>query len=197
MKIYFDGGSWCWGSELEQPFISRYSKIISDKLGAEEYNISRRGGSNTMMERQLLVNHKNIKEFDLAIIQMVYPRRNEYYSREKKFFVPNAEFKGRYDNLIVKNEKDLIRKAWLNFYKYIYEDEYGFAYEEMHATAIRSFCKLNGVPLILCTTKKKHKCQTKYDIYCHDVPKAKNGHPNEEGHVLHALMMLDFYENLL
>ena len=41
MKIYFDGCSWTWGAELKDPYQSRYSKIISDKLGAEEYNISK------------------------------------------------------------------------------------------------------------------------------------------------------------
>ena len=35
MKIYFDGGSWCWGSELEDPTQSRYSKIICDHYGID------------------------------------------------------------------------------------------------------------------------------------------------------------------
>ena len=60
MKIYFDGCSWTWGAELEDPYQSRFSKIISDKLGAEEYNISKRGASNHRIVRQLLVDHKNL-----------------------------------------------------------------------------------------------------------------------------------------
>ena len=55
MKIYFDGCSWTWGAELKDPYQSRYSKIISDKLGAEEYNISKCGASNNRITRQLLV----------------------------------------------------------------------------------------------------------------------------------------------
>ena len=84
MKIYFDGGSWCWGSELEDPTQSRYSKIICDHYGIDEYNISKRGACNSRLTRQLLVDHKNIKEFDLVIIQLTYPQRQEYYDKEKK-----------------------------------------------------------------------------------------------------------------
>ena len=58
MKIYFDGCSWTEGAELKDPHQSRYSKIICDKLGAEEYNISKSGAGNDRMVRQLLVDHK-------------------------------------------------------------------------------------------------------------------------------------------
>ena len=212
MKIYFDGGSWCYGSELLNRDESRFSKIVCNKLGAEEYNISQPGGSNAMMERHLLVDHKNIKEFDLVIIQMVYPDRNEYYDRYKKKFEPNANFGGR-TSLVTPREKimvsdkkeviDLTKKAWLDYYKYIYEDEYGIEYEEMHATAIRSYCKCNNVPLILGTMKKKQrftKFKTKYDLYFNSpdnrVPRASNNHPNEEGHAIHAQMILDYINGL-
>ena len=106
MKIYFDGGSWCYGSELLDRNKSRYSKIVCDKLGAEEYNISQPGGSNAMMERHLLVDHKNIKEFDLVIIQMVYPDRTEYYDRYKKSL-------NRMQILVVKIVlSHLVKKLW-------------------------------------------------------------------------------------
>ena len=86
MKIYFDGGSWTWGAELEDPYNSRYSKIVSDKLGAEEYNISKKGASNFRIVRQLLVDHKNISEFDLVVIKLTIPSRMEYYDKSFKKF---------------------------------------------------------------------------------------------------------------
>ena len=136
---------------------------------------------------------------------MVYPERTEYYDRYDKRFLPNAQFGGKRclvspGKKIVdeyKNEIDLTKKAWLDYYKHIYEDEYGLAYDEMHATAIRSYCKSHGVPLILCTIKKKEKCKTKYDIYCADVPKHENGHPTEQGHAIHAQMILDYHDTSL
>ena len=217
MKIYFDGGSWCWGSELEDPTQSRYSKIICDHYGIDEYNISKRGACNSRLTRQLLVDHKNIKEFDLVIIQLTYPQRQEYYDKEKKKFVNNRNWvdvaripleelriphlhrwnPDRRKAILENTELNPVDKAWLDYYKYVYEDEYGDAYEDMHATAIRSYCKANNVPLILATIKNKRKSKLVYDIYCGDVPRHSKGHPTKEGHAIHAKQMIDFYENTL
>lgn len=214
MKIYFDGCSFCWGAELKDPYQSRYSKIICDRLGAEEYNISKKGASNSRIVRQLLVDHKNICDFDLVIVQLTYPQRQEYYDKEKKKFVNNRNWEGvarlsleqlrevkyckKHRKLLLENaELDPVDKAWLDYYRYVYEDEYGDAYEDMHVTAIRSYCKANSVPLILATTKKKKHSKLSYDIYCGDVPRAKGGHPNEEGHAINASQILDYYENIL
>ena len=208
MKIYFDGCSWTWGAELKDPFQSRYSKIICDELKAEEYNISKRGASNNRITRQLLVDHKNINEFDLVIIQLTYPQREEYYDkRDKKFkdctnWSQVAKFsllelskvtwcKKLRDKIINNTELDPIDKAWLDYYRYVYEDEYGDAYEDMNATAIRSYCKANSVPLILTTTKKKKHSRLTYDVCCGDVPRASGGHPNEEGHAINAKQILE------
>ena len=54
MKIYFDGCSHTWGSELTD-LNSRYSKIICNHYGAEEYNIAERGGSDKRMVRNLFL----------------------------------------------------------------------------------------------------------------------------------------------
>ena len=208
MKIYFDGCSWTWGAELKDPFQSRYSKIICDELKAEEYNISKKGASNNRITRQLLVDHKNINEFDLVIIQLTYPQREEYYDkRDKKFkdctnWSQVAKFsllelskvtwcKKLRDKIINNTELDPIDKAWLDYYRYVYEDEYGDAYEDMNATAIRSYCKANSVPLILTTTKKKKHSRLTYDVCCGDVPRASGGHPNEEGHAINAKQILE------
>lgn len=208
MKIYFDGCSWCWGAELKDPYQSRFSKIICDKLGAEEYNISKSGAGNDRMVRQLLVDHKNISEFDLVIIQLTYPERHEYYSKKRKKFVSNTNWKDvarlsleqlrtvtyskQRKKLLLENaELDPIDKAWLDYYRYIYEEEYGDAYEDMNATAIRSYCKANNVPLILATVKRKKNSKLSYDVYCGDVPRATGGHPNEEGHAIHAQQILE------
>ncbi len=215
MRIYFDGGSWTYGAELKDPFQSRYSKIICDELKAEEYNISKNGATNNRITRQLLVDHKNINEFDLAIIQLTLPQRQEYYDKRKKKFrdctnwsqvakISNMKelakvriCKKERDKIINKTELDPIDKAWLDYYRYVYEDEYGDAYEDMNATAIRSYCKANSVPLILATIKKKKHSKLTYDVYCGDVPRAsRNGHPNEEGHVINAKQILDYYYQL-
>ena len=65
MKIYFDGCSWTKGEELENQEEERYSKLICDKLGAEETNLGMGGGSNDRIVRNLVVEN-DIKNYDLA-----------------------------------------------------------------------------------------------------------------------------------
>ena len=203
MKIYFDGCSWTEGAELKDPHQSRFSKIICDKLGAEEYNISKSAAGNDRMVRQLLVDHKNISEFDLVIIQLTFPSRHEYYDKRKKRFRSCTNWSGvakysiedlakitwckdRRDKILNNVKLDPIDKVWLDYYRHVYEDEYGDACEDMSATAIRSYCKANNVPLILATVNSKKHSKLSYDVYCGDVPKAGGGHPNEEGHKIIA-----------
>ena len=85
MKIYFDGDSWTRGNEIdeEQRLSKRFSALVSKELGAEEYNISRGGASNNRIVRQMLFDN-DISEYDVAIIQMVYPERSEFYSDKVK-----------------------------------------------------------------------------------------------------------------
>ena len=81
MKIYFDGCSWTRGAELQNPEEERYSKLLCNELGAEETNIAKGGGSNNRIVRNLLVEN-NIEDYDLAVIQMTYPVRTEYFDKD-------------------------------------------------------------------------------------------------------------------
>ena len=89
MKIYFDGCSWTKGGNLNNKLEERFSRLVSDHFGAEETNLASSGGSNDKIIRNLIV-ESNIEEYDLAVIQMTYPARTEYYSgipRQKKVFL--------------------------------------------------------------------------------------------------------------
>ncbi len=78
MKIYFDGCSWTEAGNLENKYKERFSRLVSNHFGAEEYNFGLSGGSNDRIVRNLLV-EKNIENYDLAVIQMTFPARTEYY----------------------------------------------------------------------------------------------------------------------
>ena len=67
MKIYFDGCSHTWGSELSD-LDSRYSNIICNHYGAEEYNIAERGGSDKRMVRNLL--EHDLTQYDMFVIRI-------------------------------------------------------------------------------------------------------------------------------
>ena len=89
MKIYFDGCSWAAGDNLEKKYEERFSRLVSQEFGAEEYNFALSGGSNDRIVRNLLVEN-NIEDYDLAVIQMTFPARTEYYGgvpRHPKIFM--------------------------------------------------------------------------------------------------------------
>ena len=212
MKIYFDGDSWTRGNELEKEHREslRFSGIVSKKLGAEETNLSKGGCSNNSIVRKLLIEN-DISQYDLAVIQMVYPERTEYFNliikEWKTISIGQTTLVGNnWDKDIrVKNmEKDGVpltpsekreirdreldkrgynRDFWKKYYKEIYNDTYGFTYEQLFATTIRSHCKANNVPLILMSQYMHTK--VKPDIFLQNrkrYPQTGKGHPNMEGH---------------
>ena len=186
MKIYFDGCSFCWGGELKEEE-ERYSKLVCNALGAHESNMSRQGSSNFRIARQCLVRY-NMKDYDLAVIQLTYNSRNEYWDPGKNIF---HQFRVNYlDRMDGKGE--LINR----FYKDIYDPFYGDMYEYMFATAIRDHCKVMGIPLILLTVgvsennkvSKTRSMDKKidWDIDITELLQwdcyAPLGHPNQKGH---------------
>ena len=80
MKIYFDGCAKTGGYGL-LPDAVRYSKLLCDKLGAEEYNIAQRCGNNRRIVRNLL--EHDLSKFDLFVIQMTKRRRFEFFDGNK------------------------------------------------------------------------------------------------------------------
>ena len=194
MKIYFDGDSWTRGNEIdeEQRLSKRFSALISKELGAEEYNISRGGASNNRIVRQMLFDN-DISEYDLAIIQMVYPERSEFYSDKVKDWKTITIA----DTPLVKWYRWEKRKKWLDkngidyefwtqYYKNIYSETYGCTNEKMCATTIRNHCKVNNVKLILMSQNYHSKIKFDLQLQVPKYPQTKRGHPTMEGHKLIA-----------
>ena len=189
MKIYFDGTSWTWGAELDNPQEERFSKLICDKLGAEECNFSKRGGSNDRIVRNILVEN-DIKEYDLAIIEMTFPARTEYYNGETWMKVnPGRTYQESLHTIKDYDYKNLDQKRsslpnnfWKEYYKVVGNELFFDTKEEIHFKTIRNHFKLNGVPLIFCTTN--HWTKLKFDclLSTKDIPRAPKKHPNKEGH---------------
>ena len=194
MKIYFDGDSWTRGNEIdeEQRLSKRFSGLISKELGAEEYNISRGGASNNRIVRQMLFDN-DISEYDVAIIQMVYPERSEFYSDKVKDWKTITIA----DTPLVKWYRWEKRKKWLDkngidyefwtqYYKNIYSETYGCTNEKMCATTIRNHCKVNNVKLILMSQNYHSKIKFDLQLQVPKYPQTKRGHPTMEGHKLIA-----------
>ena len=165
MKIYFDGCSYTRGSPrwgVDNWKQRRWTKLLSDKLGGEEYNYSISGGSNPRILRNLTTVH-DIKEYDLAVILMSRPTRTEYYKDGKfRHVVPSKRFK--HPSGGVDSEDDAW--FWHDYYRKIYHDEFGAAYEEMIQKSIKAICEVNKVPLVLMSNYEKTELSFDLMVHC-------------------------------
>ena len=84
MEFLFVGCSMTWGDELEDRFNSRYSKIVSDALGANETNIAQCGQSNDWIARRT-VEETRKKRYDRVYVQLTVPSRMEYFTAQGMF----------------------------------------------------------------------------------------------------------------
>ena len=176
MKIYFDGCSMTHGrGYLGEDFKNiRWSKILCNQLGADEYNISTSGSSNQRILRNLATKNFNEK-YDLAVIQLTFPSRTEYYNGEK-FKQINSHVVRRRDgsyNVAKKGIHGLSRRVrdkdnggssyfWEMYFNRIYDDVYGHTIEEMVYNSVKSICKVKNIPLIMLSCFRNTKLS--YDI---------------------------------
>ena len=169
MKIYFDGDSWTKGVDLDDES-QRFSTIVSNKLGSEEYNISKKGKSNNRIVRHLLLEN-DISQYDLAIIQMTFPNRMEYYNKKWRS---------------ISIGKSVNNEFWKQYYKEIYNDTYGSTYEEIFAMSIRNHCKANRTDLILISNNIETDVKFDLQLQLPRYPHGEGSHPSAEGHRLIA-----------
>tara|TARA_B100001094_G_C18185154_1_gene803332 strand:- start:1625 stop:2233 length:609 start_codon:yes stop_codon:yes gene_type:complete len=155
MKIYFDGCSMTRGGLFlgKNWETDRWSKILCDELGAEEYNYADGGGSNQRILRQLTTH--NIKDYDLAIIQLTMPERLEYH---------DGNIFQKISPSISQNSKKIYNLNWFwnTYYKQVYHDAYGDSMEKMVYESVKCICAVNKVPLVLMSGW--HDTKLSYDL---------------------------------
>tara|TARA_B100000945_G_scaffold141379_1_gene113297 strand:+ start:277 stop:882 length:606 start_codon:yes stop_codon:yes gene_type:complete len=195
MKIYFDGCSWTCGEELENPEEERFSKLLCDELGAEETNLSIRGGSNDRIVRNLLVEN-NIEDYDLAVIQMTLPVRTEYYDNKWIRVNPKYNFSkwlhGENVNIKRLGEKFTRHKDfWKYYYMHVSNQKYFETKENIHFQTIRNHCKVKGVPWILCSINRWSKLDFDFMLDTKGLKVHHYGHPTKESHQKISKMMLE------
>tara|TARA_Y100001973_G_C5021082_1_gene243175 strand:- start:20 stop:607 length:588 start_codon:yes stop_codon:yes gene_type:complete len=159
LKIYFDGCSYTKGSNrwgVDNWEERRWSKLLANKLGAEEYNFSSGGGSNPRILRNITTQH-NISDYDLAVILMTRPNRTEYfYNGNFRHVLPTKKFESNPE----------IAQFWNFYYKTIYDEQYGDTYEEIIQKSIKAICATNNVPLVLMSNRVRTKLSYDLIISC-------------------------------
>ena len=208
MKIYFDGTSWAAGQFLENPSESRFSKIICDYFGAEEYNISTIGGCNRAIVRNIL-NH-NLDTYDVVVIQMVNHSRTEWYDENQKKY---RQVKPTIPSSFSKE----LREYWTTYYEKIYHKEYGITDEKIYYNLLREILQDKKHVIVTCAresfvpfdmdisldlydNKKRHAIHNQWGEKPPH-PRLKNylttgNHPNEMGHKIIAQMIINYLDKL-
>ena len=186
MKIYFDGCSFTYGSDLRDNLRTRYSRLVCNHYNAIEYNLAKGGGSNRRIARNLL--EHDLSEYDIIILQMTKRQRTEYYDGEWKRVGLNKVLRKNVENF------------WMTYYKDIYTEEYGITDEKIYYNLFRSMLK--DKPHVILSIEDKPSVPVDFHIGKNiprvDVVRAGHSrdhrHPNEEGH---QLICKGICENLL
>ena len=209
MKIYFDGCSWTKGHTLTNQEEERFSRLVCQEFGAEETNIAEGGGSNDRIVRNLLVEN-NIEEYDLAVIEMTFPARTEYYSgvpRQKRVFLsgwisvnPMYNFSHMIWKMKQKILEDIIvhkrgpreeslsekfnqyQKFWSDYYRTVTTKEFFETKEKIQKLTIENHCQVKGVPLVICTINPWTKENFELQMNNKENNPSGKGHPDAEGH---------------
>jgi len=167
MKIYFDGASWTYGGGLDEEGHSldcRFSKLVSDHYGAEEFNISEGGAAaNTVLRHLFTGKYRqlefDVKDFDAFVIELPFFQREEYYSEPA--------------NAWRRHKPDwALSKKYLNLKDKIYR------------FTIRSFIAELGKPLVLIYSSPQIYSMD-YDLFFSKgfkYARLSKGHPNPLGH---------------
>lgn len=189
MNIYFDGCSYTEGrSYLGKDYKNlRWSKLLCDKLDAEEHNISESGSCNQRMLRNLANEHCN-KDYDLMIIQLSYRNRTEFWNGSYFQQVNNHLIKS-----IKKSEGNEVSLTFQMYYRNVYEKEYGLADELTVFNSIKYICEAKKLRLITLSCNPKTKLPFDHVLKGYERASATDGHPSVNAQKLIA----DYIYNLL
>ena len=184
MRIFCNGCSWTWGSELRNREKSKYSTLLAESLNAKVVNIAKSG---TSLHRLLRSTYEQCDptKYDLAVLQFTLAARTEYYVpgmheyRENRFLrcIPRSPYWPK----LLRNTED--HSDYINsYYKTAYTVEMAHTFEFMVFQALQDHFARHNVPVVTMTLNNESVLPFDLKINTSDIPRAEGGHPNELGH---------------
>jgi len=138
MKIAFAGCSFTWGDELENPEEQRFSRLVCNKLGAEEYNLAGRGWSNDILLHKFLKFSTICGKPDVAVIQWTQHSRWQMWD----------DSRNDWEILCTKKKYHLKLNA-VRYYRNVYTDHHGIENYWKNVYLAEQYCKDNDIKLIM------------------------------------------------
>jgi len=138
MKIVFAGCSFTWGYELENPEEQRFSRLVCNKLGAEEINVSRCGWSNDLILHNFLKFSTTCGKPDLAVIQWTQKNRWQMWD----------DSQDDWETLHIDKKYKLQWNA-IRYYRHVYTKHCGIENYWKNVYLAEQYCKDNNIKLIM------------------------------------------------
>ncbi len=191
LHICFSGCSITYGDELDD-LNDRFSKVVSDRLGVREVNLSACGVSNDHIVRRTIDYCEN-NEVDSVVAQFTVESRMEYFAKD-----------GSYNKFSVQSSKKNSAMGW--WYRCVYNKKHGWENLAKNICLLDYYCKSKDINLIAMWADHFGVMENVYwipnikvnrlhwEIIGKDFPtsyKAPNGHPNKEGHAKIADWLMD------
>jgi len=144
MKIVFAGCSYTAGGELENPEEERFSRLVCNKLEAEEINVSRSGYSNDLLFHKFLKYSTTCGKPDVAVIQWTNINRWQMWD----------DSKNDWERLNV-NQKYQLKWNAVRYYRHVYTDHHGIENYWKNVYLAEQYCKDNDIKLIMMNMNRK------------------------------------------
>lgn len=186
MSLYFNGCSNTWGGELKD-LDDRYSKIVCDHYGIEDYNHGECGRSNDRITCSTIKQIVKNPKIDWVIIQYTIPSRYRWFDDRGRehHWTPTDRNK--------KNYNSFARNQW---YKYVYNRHIGIENMWKNIFLFDNYCKSIGQKYIALIADlwsddldidahwKKTPCPIRMhrDIIKDESLLLEHKHPSSEGH---------------
>ena len=133
MNIFFNGCSYTWGDELSNRYQERYSRVVSEALGAKsEINIAVNGRSNDAIARTTMKWFLKGNKCDLAVIQWTVINRFETFNDQQD----------EYKNITIQ------QKEWKGFYADYYHDRIGVDQLWRNVVLLEQFFIKHNIPYV-------------------------------------------------
>lgn len=191
LHICFSGCSITYGDELDD-LNDRFSKVVTDRLGVPEVNLSLCGVSNDYIVRSIIDYCEN-NVVDSVVAQFTIESRMEYFAQDgshHKFSVQRQK----------KNVEHCNTMGW--WYKFVYNKKHGWENLSKNICLLEYYCKSKDIDFIPLWSDYMETIDSVYwkpnvkvtrlhwDILGNDY-KAPKGHPNKEGHKKIADWLMD------
>lgn len=169
----FNGCSFVWGDELQDPYSSRFSKLISDELKLNEVNLSIRGASNDRIFRTTMDHLESNPSPEILIISWSSIDRFEYIDLAEQDVHDHYYLQCSPSRI---NQREFrIKRHSIERFMLDIQNDYKRSIDTInYMSSIQKVCELSSIKLLQFQFAHRHR-NTIHDI-TNSIPKNEREH---------------------